>query len=164
MNYNIDDFRNKCDILLENAKKNGNQDVISRFERIEKFLSDDNCFVGARKVFVYFVLENLGYNDDEIKNIYNYYNGYEMFDGILEFVDDNGELIQIKTLVNPKIESYYKFVKGPVFKYNTIERDYYYLFDGKWIYDGGLQMKIDNLEYDYDLIKCIVKDDLLRRR
>lgn len=162
--YNVDEFRKKCDLLLDNAEKDGNQDCVDKFQRIKKFLSDDNCFVGARKVFVSFVLENLGYSDDEIKNIYNYFNGYEMVEGMLEYVDDNGNLVQYETLVNPKIESYYKFVKGSIFKYNAIENDYYSLFDDRWVYDGSIQRKIDDLGYDYDSIKCIVKSDSLRRR
>lgn len=164
MIYNIDEFRNKCDLLLDAARKNDNQDSVDKFQKIKKFLSADNCFVDARKIYVSFVLENLGYNNDEITKIYNYFNEYGMVDGILEYVDDSGQLVQLETLVNPKIESYYKFAKGFIFKYNTIERDYYSLFDGRWVYDGDIQRKIDDLGYDYDSIKCIVKDDLLRRR
>ena len=147
----------KCDLLLDRAKKDDTQQIIDKFERIKQFLSDDNCFVGARKIFVSFVLGNLGYNNDEIAKIYSYFNGYEMVEGILEYVDDNGEIVQLETLVNPKIECYYRFAKGSVFKYNVIERDYYSFFDGRWIYDGDLQKKIEDLGYDYDLIKCIPK-------
>ena len=157
-------FRNKCDLLLDNAKKNDNQDNVDKYQRIKNFLSDDNCFVGARKIYVSFVLENLGYNDDEIKNIYNNFNGYEMVEGTLEYVDNNGNLVQYETLVNPKVESYYKFDNGSIFKYNAIEKDYYLLFDDKWVYDGSIQKKIDDLGYDYDLVKCIVKSDLLKHR
>ena len=65
---------------------------------------------GARKVFVSFVLENLGYSSYEIKYIYNYFNEYEMVEGMLEYVDDNGNLVQYETSVNLKVESYYKFI------------------------------------------------------
>ena len=162
--YSVDMFRNKCDLLLDNAKKNGNQDSVDRFQKIKNFLFDDNCFVGARKIYVSFVLENLGYNDDEIKNIYNYINEYEMVEGILEYVSEDGNLVQYETLVNPKVECYYKFVNGSIFKYNAIEKDYYLLFDDKWVYDGSIQKKIDDLGYDYDLVECIIKSDSLRRR
>lgn len=162
--YSLVTFRSKCDVLLKNAIDEGDQICINKYKKIKSFLSNDDCFKGVDDLFIVYVLDNLGYNINQINEFVDIVKRVELFDGILEYTDSNGNLVQIETLVNPEFEGYYKFNKGPIFKYNSVDKKFYMLVDDTWVYDGGLERKFDDSGSDYVSIDCVLKDDSLRRR
>ena len=162
--YNLDTFRSKCDVLLKDAVDKGEQGSIDKYSEIKNFLSSDDCFRNADNLSIVYVLDSLGYNIDQTNEFLDIVKQIELFDGILEYTDNNGNLVQIETLVNPRFEGYYKFNKGPIFKYNSVDKKFYMLVDDIWVYDGGLDRRFDDSGSDYVSIDCILKEDSLRRR
>ena len=162
--YSLDTFRSKCDVLLKDAVDKGDQVSIDKYSEIKSILSSDDCFRNVDNLFIVYVLDSLGYNIDQINEFLDIAKQIELFDGILEYTDNNGNLVQIETLVNPEFEGYYKFNKGPIFKYNSVDKKFYMLVDNTWIYDGGLERRFEDSGSDYVSIDCFLKEDSLRRR
>ena len=104
--HSLDMFRNKCDVLLKDAIDKGDQICIDKYNKIKKILSSDDCFKDVDDLFIVYVLDNLGYNIDQINEFVDIAKQIELFDGILEYTDNNGNLVQIETLVNPEFEGY----------------------------------------------------------
>lgn len=147
-------IRSRCDILLENAIANNDQQRIKQMQAINKFLRNDNCFVAMDKEFCLFLLMQLGYSEEQAIQIYDAFNNVEFYDGTLEYVGDNGELVILNSLLNPEVEEYYRFVRGNVFKYNKMEDKFYAFSNGRWEFDADLERKFYDVGYDYVSIKC----------
>ena len=125
---------------------------IEKLEQYKQFLRNDNCFVGADPVKSLYCLLELGYAPDEIHKIYDYYNKIPTYRGYLKYTDQNGDTIRTEAILRPSVEDYYKFDAGLIFKFDKNNQGYYYLVDGKWKYNGDIQRRFYNLNYDYDSI------------
>lgn len=145
-------IRNRCDVLLAAANVSGDGILINRLNMVKDFLKDDNCFVGVDTKTARYNLLRLGYDFDQADEIYNYYNKVEVFSGLLEFSDNEGNLIQVEAMLSPSVEDYYIFDNGLIFKFNNKNNNFYYLSDGKWIYDAELQRKFYDSGYNYERI------------
>lgn len=145
-------IRNRCDILLAAANVSGDAILINKLNKVKEFLKNDNCFVGVDTKTARYNLLRLGYDFDQADEIYNYYNKVEVFSGLLEFSDNEGNLIQVEAMLSPSVEDYYIFDNGLIFKLNNKNNNFYYLSDGKWIYDAELQRKFYDSGYNYDRI------------
>lgn len=156
----LQSIRSRCSMLLAAAVINDDKKRIKKLSEIEKFLKNDNCFVGASSIDSMYVLLELGYNLDQVNEIYNSFNQIDVLSGLLEYVDESGNVVSVEALLCPSIEDYYKFKDGMIFKFNKNEQCFYYLIDGKWKYNGELQRKFYDTSYDYDSIgyKIITKD------
>lgn len=148
----IDAVRIRYNSTLSEAKRNRNKAKIEKLEQYKQFLKKDDCFVGADPIKSLYCLLELGYNPDEVHKIYDYYNRVPTYRGYLKYVDKNGDTIRTEAILRPSVEDYYKFDTGLIFKFSKNDQGYYYLADGKWKYDGDIQRKFYNLNYDYDSI------------
>lgn len=158
--YDLQTIRDRCNSLLAAAVISGDKKRIDELFEAKKFLEKDDCFVDADELKSMLILCDLGYSLSQTDEIYENFNKVEILLGFLEYIDKDGELIQVEAMLSPSIEDYYKFTDNLIFKFNKKNKKFYSLIDGEWVYDGDLERKFYDAEYDYTSIgyKIVMKD------
>lgn len=159
----LETIRNRCDILLAAAKTSNNEERVELLTRVKEFLKNDNCFVGAYK-YRYYLLA-LGYDFDQINEVYDYYNDIKVFLGLLEYTDKNGNVCQKEAMLCPSVEIYYIFDNGIIFKLNKNNHMFYSLVDGNWVYDVDVERMFYDAQYNYKPIKySMIENDISKKK
>lgn len=157
-------IRKRCDILLAAANNCGDKKRFDELKKIKKFLENDKCFMETDEFTVTYTLADLGYTLEQANDIYEYFNRVGILPGLLEYTDNEGNVIQIEAMLSPDVEDYYKFDNGNIFKFDNKKQKFYSLNNGKWVYDAELQRKFYDSGYNYERISYkITKKDSPRR-
>lgn len=79
--------------------------------------------------------------------------------GLLRYKDDEGNAYAREAMLNPERERYYRFEDGTIFKIRDGTEYYWLDRDNEWSYDGDLQRKIYDAQYDYETIGYTMIED-----
>lgn len=151
-------LRDRCDMLLAAANVSGDTKRINQLNEIKQFLAREDSFLKVDQVKCIYFLVRLGYDFEEANEIYNKFNKIELLPGILEYTDNKGNVFQKEALLCPKIDDYYMFDNGLIFKFDNMEKKFYALINGQWVHDGSIQKKFYSSEYNYERIKYKINE------
>jgi len=163
----IEFIRSRCDELLKQAIERSDEVQIERLKICKKVFAEDDCFSDdkMRKNWMHIAM-NLELSYEETNEFREYLQNRTKVKGILYVSDSEGREYPVEVILDPKREAYYQFKNGPVCKKRFMNGgfyDTYVLFDGRWVYDGGLQRMFEDTGYDYDYLRCeILKKDKCR--
>jgi len=160
-------IRTRCDELLSKAIEQGDEMQIERLQICKKAFAEEDCFSDnkRRRNWMHVVM-NMELSHEEINEFREHLQNRTKVKGILYVLDSEGREYPVEVILDPKNEGYYQFKNGPVCKKRFMNGgfyDTYVLFDGRWVYDGGLQRMFEDTGYDYDYLRCeILKKDKCR--
>lgn len=146
----LEDIRNRAYTRLQQALADGDEQIVKAFESLYEGLKDDDYLIKNHRLDTFYdVLGALEYDLKEIKQIMDYLVHKDDIEVLLEFVDIFGDFIQVKTIINPKIEKCYKFQHDMIFKHNSFFNRYYRLHDDEWVHNTTISGMICDFRYSY---------------
>lgn len=149
--FTMDELRQKCEECLQEAICRQDEELIERLCLDKQLLQDDDFFKAADYLRVIFIMDDMGFTTKQAIELFNHYNPRKIVRGRLRCRENGGIYLTEEVDLQPDCESYYQFEDGTVFK-AVNDSDFYWLCDGCWEYDGDLQRKIYDAQYEYSTI------------
>ena len=149
--FSMDQLRQKCEECLQEAICRQDKALIARLRVDRELLQDDGFFKTADYLRVIFIMDDMGFTTKQAIELFNHYNPRKIVRGRLRCWENDGIYLTEEVDLQPDCESYYQFENGTVFKVVN-DSDFYCLCGDHWEYDGGLQRKFYDVQYEYSTI------------